>query len=199
MGGDGVARTLFFAPRSRFAGARPPSVVKYSQIVARERERCALKRLAIDQVPTDVMEMIFIALFTTWPLATYLLRVSHAFATLAARVRRGLPSGEWWTGGFMPLMPPASIPLPDLLTSRYSRAFTSLGVNGAMRQDVEHILKVCALHCTSRVLNALCMHELLRTTQHSCVGHYAQHSRCVLPCRRVLGSPTLASSSCSPP
>ena len=120
----------------------------------------------VDLLPTDVMDSIFLLLFKTWPLATYLLRVSFAFAALATRARRELPPGEWWTGSGLPLVVPAmeahsvaaygvtafdALSAEDLRVLRNPSAFAVLGVHGSARGDVSRtLLGVRALSCQTK-------------------------------------------------
>lgn len=125
----------------------------------------------VDLLPTDVMDSIFLLLFKTWPLATYLLRVSFAFAALATRARRELPPGEWWTGSGLPLVVPAmeahervshrviafdvtafdAMSAEDLRVLRDPSAFAVLGVHGSARGDVSRtLLGVRALSCQTK-------------------------------------------------
>ena len=65
----------------------------------RQRRKPLQEPMHIEMMPTDLIEAIFRILFMAWPLATYLLRVSKAFAAVAEQTRGSLPPGEWWSGG----------------------------------------------------------------------------------------------------
>ena len=87
----------------RLSGAPPTPVFKVSAHLVpglmkrwRAKERPVVLTI-IDLLPAELMEMILLMLFTTWPRATCVLRVSVAFAALATRVLERDDIGEWWS------------------------------------------------------------------------------------------------------
>ena len=99
----------------------------------------------IDLLPAELMEMILLMLFTTWPRATCVLRVSVAFAAVATRVLERDVIGEWWTGSGQPLTAPAGLEEPNVNLLRNTRALAALCVPGASLHDVDSILLQASL------------------------------------------------------
>ena len=133
---------------SKFACGTPPPVICVSARVLSALERFSSKMerrvelTILDRLPVELMDMIIILLFRTWPLATCLMRVSVAFAALAARVRDDLLhlGREWWTGSEEPLSAPAGMLAPELGPLRNPRALAALCVHGSSRRDIERVL-----------------------------------------------------------
>ena len=191
LAGSGATHTVDLVRPSKYAvDSAPPHKITITGEAHAVLQRFVKKHSfsVVELLPTELMLLILLEVWKTWPRATRTLRVSKGLAECAAEARGRLPPGEWWTGSDPPLAVPKVSPkeqrinldaeLPALGVSR-------LGVTAADADDVHKtLLRVprappfCVLAC--RIVGSFA------APRRAGGRHAAAHNPCcdrAVPCR----------------